>query len=175
MYKQLCADVLPKNSIAPDAATLPARPWLTGPGLLPALMRPQYTESVENRSVECSHCGAPLAEGHSGPCPGCGREGGKTIHLRETEQLPTKDFVEARGIPQGRGRSAYFQRSQQGQEIFRKTGRPCRVERVVDKRNNRYYEHIEDAETGEVIRHKDEPLDEHTAERDLRRKRCDGS
>lgn len=78
--------------------------------------------------------------------------------------------MEARGIPEGRGRSAYFQRTQQGEEVFRKTGRVHTVNRVVDRRGNRYYEHIEDAETGEVIRHKDEQLSQHVAERDLRRK-----
>lgn len=61
--------------------------------------------------------------------------------------------------------------SWQGAEFFRKTQRWHRVERVVDRRDNRYYEHIEDEETGEVIRHKDEPLSDHVAERDQRRRK----
>jgi len=39
---------------------------------------------------------------------------------------------------------------------------------LIDRRGNRYREYIEDAETGEVIRDKDQRLDEHVAERDLR-------
>lgn len=59
--------------------------------------------------------------------------------------------------------------------MFRKTGRMHQVTRNIDRRGDRYYEHIEDAETGEVIRHKDEPLSEHVAERDLRRRGARGS
>lgn len=47
------------------------------------------------------------------------------------------------------------------------------VQRTVDRTNNRYYEHIVDMETGEVVRHKDELLRGHVAERDLRRKERD--
>ena len=42
--------------------------------------------------------------------------------------------------------------------------------RVIDRRNNRHYEPVEDAKIGGVARHKDEPLSEHVADRDLRRK-----
>jgi hypothetical protein len=78
--------------------------------------------------------------------------------------------MEARGIEQGKGRSKYFVRVQQHQELFRKTDQMHEVEHVVDRRNDRYYEHIVDVETGEVVRHKDEPLSEHVAERNLRRR-----
>lgn len=37
-----------------------------------------------------------------------------------------------------------------------------RLSRVIDRRGNRYTEHIEDAETGQVVRHVDEPLTKHT-------------
>jgi hypothetical protein len=33
--------------------------------------------------------------------------------------------------------------------------------REFDKMRDRYFEHVEDADTGEVLRHVDEPLSEH--------------
>jgi hypothetical protein len=77
--------------------------------------------------------------------------------------------MEVRGIPQGRGRSKFFKRVQSGSEWFRKTRRWHKRDRIIDRRGNRYREYIEDAETGEVIRVKDQRLDEHVAERDLRK------
>ena len=74
-----------------------------------------------------------------------------------------------RGVTcQGGGRSRYFLLIKTGYEFFRKTRRWHLRERLVDRRGNRYREHIADAETGEVIRDKNQGLDEHVAERDLR-------
>lgn len=44
--------------------------------------------------------------------------------------------------------------------FFQNTGRWHRVERTIDKRANRYIEHITDAEAGAVVRHVDERLRE---------------
>jgi hypothetical protein len=102
------------------------------------------------------------------PCEVCGKNAGKNVYVTMTAKVEVVPGMEARGIEPGKGRSKYFVRVQQRQELFRKTGQMHDVERVVDRRNDRYYEHIVDVETGEVVRHKDEPLSEHVAERDLR-------
>jgi hypothetical protein len=130
---------------------------------------------VANVGAVCNHCGASVDPSPDEPCPHCGQAAGKRISVVITDKIGITESLEARGVPQGSGRSAYSQRNQQGTELFRNTGRMHKVERVIDRRNNRYYEHIEDAETGEVIRHKDEPLSEHVAERDRRRKKRDES
>jgi hypothetical protein len=104
------------------------------------------------------------------PCEVCGKNAGKNVYVTMTAKVEVVPGMEARGIEPGKGRSKYFVRVQQRQELFRKTGQMHDVERVVDRRNDRYYEHIVDVETGEVVRHKDEPLSEHVAERDLRRR-----
>ncbi len=130
----------------------------------------RYTRGMDERRAECRHCRAPLEISHTGPCPGCGQEWGKNYFVTVTSKVVASGSMEARGIEQGRGRSAYFRRITQGKELFRKTGRVHQLVRDIDRRGNRYYEHIEDAETGEVIRHKDELLSEHVAERDLRRR-----
>lgn len=43
------------------------------------------------------------------------------------------------------------------------------LRRVIDRRNNRYQEKIEDPETGEVLRDVDEPLSDHIGRGDARR------
>ncbi len=105
----------------------------------------------EERRAECRNCKTPLEASHTGPCPRCGLEAGKNIRVTLSSKVAVSDSIEARGIEQGSGRSAYFQRVQQGKELFRKTGRVHQVTRNIDRRGDRYYEHVEDAETGEVI------------------------
>jgi hypothetical protein len=94
----------------------------------------------------------------------------RTVGKKRTATAKGYPDWEGRAIPPGRGRSAYFQRNELGYEFFRKTRRWHLRERLIDRREKRYREYIEDAETGEVIRHKDERLSEHLAERDHRRK-----
>jgi predicted RNA-binding Zn-ribbon protein involved in translation (DUF1610 family) len=122
---------------------------------------------MTDEQFTCPNCGTeyPLASSVA-PCPTCG----KKVH-RVTHQATSKSYpdMEARGIPPGRGRSKFFTRVQSGYEWFRKAGRWHKRERVIDRRGNRYREYIEDAETGEVIRDKEQRLDEHVAERDLRK------
>ena len=125
----------------------------------------------EQSTTICPNCSNELSlTAQAMPCPSCG----KKLHFRTLEAM-SKGYpdMEANAIPPGRGRNAFFQRIQTGYEFFRKTGRWHLRDRLIDRRGNRYREHIEDAETGEVIRHKDEPLKGprgHIAERDLRKK-----
>jgi hypothetical protein len=48
-----------------------------------------------------------------------------------------------------------------GDDLWRKMSRWMKLERLIDRRHNRYYEHIEDPSSGAVIRHVDEPLADH--------------
>jgi hypothetical protein len=116
----------------------------------------------------CPNCGTKFSLTSSAtPCPVCGKKVHRITHHAVSKGYPD---MEARGMPPGRGRSAFFQKEEQGYEFFRKTGRWHKRERSIDRRGNRYREHIEDAETGERIRDKDEPLkgpEGHIAERDL--------
>jgi hypothetical protein len=54
-----------------------------------------------------------------------------------------------------------FNEQKIGEEFFHRTGRWRRLRRLIDRCGNRYLQHIEDAETGEVLQHVDEPLTEH--------------
>ncbi len=63
----------------------------------------------------------------------------------------------------------WYLKLKQGYEFFRNTGRWHRRTRIMDRRNNWYYEHIEDAETDKLIRHKNHRLTEHRSEREIRK------
>jgi hypothetical protein len=135
----------------------------------------------------CSKCGHDMTSVPYGqPCPLCGhpyRTHGmvnsataqgtvsmtKTVGKNLSATAKAYPDMEARAIPPDRGRSAYYLLIKTGYEFFRKTLRWHLRERLVDRRDNRYREYIEDAETGEVIRDKDQRLNEHVAERDLRK------
>jgi hypothetical protein len=58
-------------------------------------------------------------------------------------------------------RGGWFIKQKVGDSFFRLTGQVHRLNRVIAKRGNRYLEHIEDRETGEVVHHCEEPLSEH--------------
>ena len=125
------------------------------------------TDEQATPTIRCPNCDTEFSFiAEPTPCPECG----KKFH-RRTFHATAKTYpdMEARAIPPGRGKSAYFQKIQTGYEFFRKWGRWHLRERLVDRRGKRYREHIEDAETGEVIRNKDQKLGDHVAEQDLRK------
>ena len=49
-----------------------------------------------------------------------------------------------------------------GDDLHRKTGLWSHLLQVIDRQNNRYRKLVTNAETGEILRSVDEPLDEHT-------------
>lgn len=59
------------------------------------------------------------------------------------------------------GRGEPVLRTRTGDDLTVSTGRWAKLDRVIDLEHDHYYEHIVDAETGEVLRHVDEPLSEH--------------
>ena len=59
------------------------------------------------------------------------------------------------------GRGKPFQEETVGDNLHRATGKWNRLRRLIDRRKDRYVEHIVDGETGEVIRAVDKPLSEH--------------
>jgi predicted nucleic acid-binding Zn-ribbon protein len=124
-------------------------------------------EQTNASTVECPNCGTEFSQvANPTPCPSCGKRFHRVTLSTTAKGYPDTDV---RGIPAGRGKSAYFKRIQTGYEFFRKEGRWHLRERVIDRRNNRYREYITDADTGEVIQDKDQPLTDHVADKDLRK------
>ena len=48
--------------------------------------------NTASRDTKCSHCGEPLANSHTGPCPKCGKVG-KTISVSITEDVVVSDSI----------------------------------------------------------------------------------
>jgi hypothetical protein len=48
-----------------------------------------------------------------------------------------------------------------GDTLQHATGKYAHHERLIDRKNDLYREHVEDPDTGEVIHHNEEPLSEH--------------
>jgi hypothetical protein len=111
--------------------------------------------------VQCKDCSTvydanDTREGRM-PCPVCGstarvfnEAAGNDLDLHEMLAMKVK----------APGQKPHLE-TKSGHDYFRLTGTWSQLDRVIDKRNNQYYEHITDLETGEVRRHCEEPLDQH--------------
>lgn len=123
--------------------------------------------------IRCGECNVVLDETGSepveerAPCPACGSTS-RFVEQHLAGEVELRSMLSLKAKPE-RGR--WFMSQKVGDELFRKTGRWHRVTRVLDRRRNRYVERIEDAETGEVVRHVDEPLTDHTGRGSARRQR----
>lgn len=129
--------------------------------------------------VICSDCGTqfPYEAGTQphmedmGPCPSCGSMR-KTADLRFTVEATAYPLLQGCALPAGTlSKNKAYLIFKQGYDFFRKGGTWSLLKRVIDRRNDHYFEHIEDVETGRVIKHKDEKLRDHTAEHVSRRDR----
>jgi len=115
-------------------------------------------------SVSCGTCGTVLAEmpgDVSATCPACGSRKrhyslGVGEEIEVHERLATKTKDQARS-----GKNKVRAEFVTGDDLHRKTGRWNKLERVIDRANNRYREKIVDPKTGAVLRSVDEPLDQH--------------
>jgi hypothetical protein len=69
----------------------------------------------------------------------------------------------------GRGRHRYSYESRSGPLWRSDGGGWVRISRVIDRQGNRYFEHVEDRNTGDVLRHIDQPLSSHVGRGSARR------
>jgi hypothetical protein len=113
-----------------------------------------------NRCGQCKRC---LGEGPDPvphvPCPDCG----STVRLYEEHCVESLRFYDSLGFKQRRlGDHGFVAKGTGGIVRGRGTGRLERKETLLDKEKDRYFEHVEDLETGQVLRHEDHKLTEHT-------------
>ena len=127
-----------------------------------------------NRRVLCADCKTELlgwsqdeVPAERTPCPHCGSLS-RLVDVYVTDTVEVHSMLGVKAKTPGERRP--FSEQKVGDEFFRKTGRWHRVRRLVDRRGNRYVEHIEDAETGEVIRDVEEPLTDHQGRGDAARR-----
>lgn len=119
-----------------------------------------------SRAVHCGDCDALLSsEEHA--CPECGSRA-QHVKVRVHETITIREGIRLKTNEPGRKKP--IKDYQDKPEFFRKAGRWHRVLRIFDRsvQPARYYEHITDEESGDVIRHVDEPLSDHRGRGDAR-------
>ncbi len=114
--------------------------------------------------VVCGGCGNVLVEGADaypddlGPCGACDSP------LKEVS-IDVEDnfrmYEQVRSKAKGEGGGKPFLETIAGDDLHRKTGKWNKLTRVIDRRNDRYYELVRNPDTGEVIRECEEPLSHH--------------
>jgi len=127
---------------------------------------------VTQRSI-CAKCGAVLDESPQlavadrNPCPGCGsRDRDFAVGLAAT--VSAKSMLGAKAYEPGRKEP--FLEHKTGDSFFRKAAKWVTRIMRIDRRGNRYTEHIYDPKTGETIHQCDEPLSEHKGHGSVRKR-----
>ncbi len=110
------------------------------------------------RRIVCSDCGCEL-EPEMEHCQECGSKN-RTIKLNIEERLEFKEKIQIKEKKEGKKKPT--RESIYGDEINQATGKWIDKKRIIDRENDKYIETITDPETGEIIRHCDEKLSEHT-------------
>lgn len=126
-------------------------------------------QNVDSWPIRCSDCGEEL-DAHADACPRCGSRN-RSVHVAITGSLEALEQISLK--KKRPGEREPFQEIKAGDEIYRETGERRRVERVIDRERDRYYERIEDL-SGDVIRHVDEPLSQHRGHGYAKKKRHPG-
>jgi hypothetical protein len=129
------------------------------------LLRPTAARVSMPDSVQCGHCGAFLSETGDQtdrlPCPHCGSNM-RTMNVSVLDELEFKEQLGMKAIdPTQTGKRKVRIEQLVGDDLHRKSGKWHKKVRVIDRGNNRYLETITDPETGDVIRHCEEPLTDH--------------
>jgi hypothetical protein len=123
-------------------------------------------------ATSCAECGAELPESpeippaERTPCETCGSLARRfSVGLSATLEVHSQLSVKAKSA----GERRPFVEQKVGDDLHRRTGRWSRLVRLIDRRNDRYLEHIEDAGTGDVLSHVDTSLRSHRGHGDAKR------
>lgn len=115
-------------------------------------------------NVQCGQCKTPLNEPSDlpteerPPCPECGSLSRHKLGTINSS-IPFHSKVGYKAKRRGKGKP--FIEGVAGDDLHRATGKWNRLERMIDRENDRYKEVIIDLETGRVVRHVEEPLSDH--------------
>jgi hypothetical protein len=116
-------------------------------------------------TTRCVSCGGKvldISDDQRFPCPSCGSLG-RAYGVHSTE-LPIEVHESLKGKikdPTKTRRRKVRVEFRTGDDFHRKTGQWNKVDRDIDRENDRYREVVVDGKTGKVIRAVDEPLSAH--------------
>lgn len=109
-------------------------------------------------SITCSDCGETIDPVKDlSFCPACG-SGNRLFEVQDHGVITGREQLQLK--KKRRGEKKPFEEIKTGDDLFHKTGQWNRITQVVDRDDDRYFKHIEDAD-GNVIRHTDKRLSEH--------------
>jgi hypothetical protein len=119
--------------------------------------------SATHDTVECAECGSPInSDGdtpdHRVPCGNCGSTN-RNYHVSISETVVARDGIGMKAKRPGEKRPFVEDRAMP--DFSRSKGKLVHREQVIDRDNDRYFERVTDYESGEVIRHCEEPLSQH--------------
>src|SRR3990172_3460382 len=109
-----------------------------------------------NVRVFCKSCSADFSSEISfdaeprQPCPQC-QSTERVYHLSLFDAIHFRSQLKGKARDDSNRRP--FMTFTFGDNLWRKMNRWMHLDRIIDRRRNRYYEHIEDPKTGEVTRH----------------------
>jgi hypothetical protein len=131
--------------------------------------------------AQCIQCQHPLPDANTveeaefltkQPCPSCGGFG-RNLSAQTVETL---EFHDHYGMRLKRpGRRGYAVDVVARPDFNRDRQKLVRLDRVINKENDKYYEKITDYQTGEIIREVSEPLSEHVGRGAAKLKKPKGS
>ena len=120
--------------------------------------------TVDSKTVSCGKCKIPLDEDANieskdrNPCPKCGSLS-RTFHVHIHETITMKSKLGMKGRHAGGGKP--YIEAVSGDDLHRKSVKWMKLERTIDRENDKYHEIVTDPSTGEIVHECKEPLSEH--------------
>lgn len=118
----------------------------------------------DSKTVSCGKCkiflneDANIESKNRTPCPKCGSTSRTFhVHIHESITLREKWGMKARHGDKGK---PYIE-SISGDDLHRESGKWMKLERTIDRENDKYNEIVTDPSTGEIVHECEEPLSEH--------------
>ena len=117
--------------------------------------------------TSCQSCGRPIDEAEERetprkPCPRCGCTK-QSSNLDCADAMVAADLLAVKDYAAGKSRKKGLRKeSKDGASFSQDRQRFMQLHQLVDHESKRYVKTVTDPKTGEVIRHVDEPLPDHT-------------
>ncbi len=126
--------------------------------------------------VKCNTCGSLLDElpniplEERLPCPSCGSK--SRLYEKELNaEVKVRSSLKLKARHGQPGEVKPFLELQTGDSLFKETGEWNKREKIEDRENDRYVEHIVDPRTGEILHHCEESLRDHQGHGSAKRKK----
>ena len=114
-------------------------------------------------SVQCGDCATYFPDEMAWdkerrPCPECGSVR-RLINIQVSDEI--KVYEQFRVKQKEEGTSGFVLDQTDGDDYTKSSGRYNKKVRIIDRKNDKYYECVTNSETGEVMHLRDEKLSEH--------------